>query len=194
MGRAQALANDSAGASIQPLQYATKGPTGGAASANPMVGFAVTKEFTEVRIDLLEAQQKLNEYETQMQDEATQLRRKSLAQQQSEQEIHQLREQPRQQAELAGAHLENQRVVNTAEHHVLQQASSLAKVEFQSAVADEQGRFEQRQAIARSEVQNEVGPAQGALLQREAALGEQYARAERMLDERMSELEARMGQ
>ena len=123
-----------------------------------------------------------------------QLHRQSLAQQQSEHEIQQLREQLRQQAELTGAHLEHQRVVNTAEHHVLQQASSLAKVEFRSAVADEQGRFENAQAIARNEVQNEVGEAQDALRNRETALSEQYANAERMLDARVGALEARLGQ
>ncbi len=202
-GRAKALADEKS--SIGPalfLQDATKGPTGGATSSfgpmppgsNPTVGFAVTKEFTEVRVDLLEAQQKLNEYETQIRDEATQLRQTSLAQQQSEQEIAQLRAQLGQRAELAGVQLEHQHTVNTAEHHVLQQASALAKVEFRSAVAEEQGRFEQRQAIARHEVQNEVGQAQDALLHREAALGEQYANAERTLGEKVNAMEARMNQ
>jgi len=50
--RVQALANEKASGSIQPFQFATKGPTGGADSSNPMVGFEVTKNFTEVRIDL----------------------------------------------------------------------------------------------------------------------------------------------
>ena len=137
-GRAQALANEAA---APLLQYETKGPTGGgAASANPMVGFAVERNFSEVRIDLLEAHQRLNEYESLIQNEAVQLNRRSLEQQASEHEIVQLRAQLRQQAELTHAQLENRQLENTAEHHVLQQASSLAKVEFQSAVANEQGR------------------------------------------------------
>ena len=123
-GRMQALTNETA----LPLQYATKGPTGGASSSeNPTVGFAVKKKFTEVRMDLLEAQNKLSEYEALIRNEASQLHQTSQAQRQNEQEIFQLREQLRQQTELAGAHLENQRIVNTAESHMLQQASTLAK-------------------------------------------------------------------
>ena len=80
-----------------------------------------------------------------------------LSVEQSEVEIAQLRAQLGQRVELAGVQLEHQHTVNTAEHHVLRQASALAKVEFRSAVAEEQGRFEQRQAIARNEVLNEVG-------------------------------------
>ena len=163
-----------------PDTASTKGPTGGADSSNPLVGFAVKKEFTEVRLDLLEAQQELGEYKTQMQDEAMQLHRQSAAQQQSEHEIRQLREQLRQHAELTGAHLEHQRVVNTAEHHALQQASALVKGEFRSAVADEQGRFVNAQAIARNEVQNEVGEAQDALRNQATEMDEQYARARKM--------------
>ena len=66
-----------------------------------MVGFEVTKNFTEVRIDLLEAKERLNECASEIQNEAAQLRLKSQAQLQSEQEIFHLREQLRQQAELA---------------------------------------------------------------------------------------------
>ena len=173
-GRAKALADEKS--SIGPalfLQDATTGPTGGASSSfgpmpqgNPTVGFAVSKEFTEVRIDLLEAKNQLDEYQAQIRSEAEQLRETSLAQQKSEQEIFQLRDQLRHSAELAGARLENQHTVNTAEHHVLQQASALAKVEFNSAVAEEHGQIEQRQALARNQVQNEVGEAQGALADR----------------------------
>ena len=136
-----------------------------------------------MRVDLLEAQNKLSEAQAQIQSEAFQLRQTSLAHHQSELEIQRIREQLGQRTELAGAHLENQHTANVAEHHVLRQAKALAKVQLQSAVAEEQGRFEQRQTIARSEVQNEVGQAQGALLQHEAALGEKYARTERTLDQ-----------
>ena len=107
----------------------------------------------------------------------------------------QLREQLRQSTELAGAHLENQRTVNTAEHHMLQQGTSLAKAEFQNAVATEQGRFEERQAQARTEVQNEVvGQAQSDLLRREASLSDRYTNAETMLDAKMKAMESRMAQ
>ena len=82
-GRAMAKANESA----SPSQFAITGPTAGAESSygptpidtNPPVGFAVKKEYTEVRIDLLEAENRLSEAQAQIQNEALQLQRTNLA-------------------------------------------------------------------------------------------------------------------
>ena len=186
-GRAQALANE---AGAPPFQCATTGPTvGGASSSNPMVGFAVERNFTEVRIDLLEANQKLAGAEMQIRSEVDQLSRRSAEQQASEHEIQQLRAQLRQQAEITEAQLENRQLANTAESHMLHQASSLARAEFQNAVANEQGVMSQRQAAASNALQQEVGQAQGTLLQREAAMDKRFAETTRMLGEEVTENE-----